>query len=107
MRNHYLSLAALSTLAMAGASSVSGGSDEPDPIYGSWMAVGGEVAGKKLKEEDAKGMWITFTPKKAIWTFGTKNGKAYDGVCRIDAKKTPKEIEWGEPNNPNPKVIVL
>jgi uncharacterized protein (TIGR03067 family) len=72
------------------------------------MAIGGEALGQKSPPpgDGSAGLRITFTPDKAIWEF-YKPGevRTYEGFCHIDSSKSPKQIDLGEPDNPNPKKL--
>ncbi len=80
----------------------------PDGLFATWAAISFEGLGKKVSGRREAGMWLTFSPDKLVWTFRTFEGtRAYDAVYHIASDKSPKEIDLGEPAQPEPKKMML
>lgn len=80
-----------------------------DSIQGTWEAVSGTAMGTKAEGANVWSMRITFRPDtdKATWEFtGNKKG-IYEGKCRIDETKNPKEIDLFQPAATDPRRVLL
>lgn len=73
-----------------------------DELRGVWVADSGEVMGQKAPDKDAGRMKLEFHAEKATWHFQSPEGwKAFDGILRYDSKSEPKQVDLGQPSNPD------
>lgn len=75
----------------------------PAPLPGTWVLVSGVMTDSKGQVTlGGRDLALTIGPDKATWRFLFQEGwRQYDGTCRYDQSKDPKEIDLSQPDNPN------
>jgi uncharacterized protein (TIGR03067 family) len=81
-------------LALAGVARPGGEATKNDlkRMEGTWTVVAHETDGKKLTEEDAKGVEVKLVVKDGKYTIYFNGKKGITGKLKLDASKNPKQI---------------